>query len=207
MIVYLEGILRESHPLFAVVVTGGVGYGVHIPLRTAEKLPPVGQEVQLYTRHVLREDASELFGFLESRERDFFDLLTKVSGIGPRTALNLLSRVATDTLESAISSGDTRLLSQCPGIGKKTAERLVVELRDKLITLQQSGSSSAETTGGTAESANSNVSVKSEAIAALTTLGFKFGDAEKAVNQALQSGSGKDISTEELVRLALKPKA
>jgi len=202
MIVFLEGTLREAHPVYAVIVAGGVGYGVHIPLRTAERLPPIGSTVQLHTRQILREDASELFGFIQAHERDFFDLVTKVSGIGPRTALNLLSRVSTDTLQSAISSGDTALLSQCPGIGKKTAERLVVELRDKLKALGQVAS---PTETPIEISASGSISeVRTEAVAALTTLGFKFADAEKTVEKVLQGNKNNVLTTEDVVRQALK---
>lgn len=198
MIVLLQGRLHEAHPLKAVIIAGGVGYGVHIPIRVAEKLPPVGSEVSLHIRQVIREDASDLYGFLEAAERDFFDLLTKVSGIGPKTALTLLSRVEPGSLATGIATGDTAMLAKCPGIGKKTAERIVVELRDKMPAF---GDPSA-LPGGTAAAAAGSPA-EEEAAAALVTLGFKAPDARKAVSQAART-LGPGASTEELVKAALR---
>ncbi len=198
MIVYLQGQLLQSSPLFATVLTSGVGYGVHVPLRVSEKLPPAGGEVKLHIRQVFREDSAELFGFLDAAERDFFDLLTKVSGIGPKTALTLLSRVPAETLAAGIASSDTVMLAQCPGIGKKTAERIVLELRDKVPSFAPAGPGSPKSESGAAlhESAE-------EAVAALVTLGFKPVDARKAVDRGLQR-AGPTPSTEELVKMALR---
>jgi len=197
VIVYLQGILKEASPLSAVILTGGVGYGVHLPVRVAEKLPAVGCEVSLHIRQVFREDASDLYGFIDVSERDFFDLLIKVSGIGPKTGLALLSRVDPGTLVSGISTGDTTMLAKCPGIGKKTAERIVVELRDKVpatgITPAVAGAIAPLSGSPTEE----------EAVAALTTLGFKVPDARKAVAKAAEQ-IGANASTEDLVKAALR---
>ena len=130
MIVALRGKLAKSSPLGAVVDVNGVFYGVSIPLTTAERLPKIGAEVFLHTLAVYREDSHTLYGFATEGDRDFFAaLVEKVSGIGPKIALNMLSRMSADSLKSAIMAGDVSLLSKCPGIGRKTAERLVLELR------------------------------------------------------------------------------
>lgn len=199
MIVYLEGTLHEARPLHAVVLAGGVGYGVHVPLRVSERLPARGQPVALHVRQVFREDAADLYGFLDATERDFFDLLTKVSGIGPKTALTLLSRVPAESLAAGIAASDTDLLARCPGIGKKTAERIVVELRDKVASLGVPGSAVAA--GGPA-AAGGDASIE-EAVAALVTLGFKAPEAKKAVDQAAAK-AGPSPTTEDLVKAALR---
>ena len=130
MIVALRGKLVKSSPLSAVLDVGGVYYGVNIPITTAEKLPKLGSETFLHTFAVYREDSQTLYGFATETDRDFFAVLVeKVSGIGPKIALNMLSRMSSTSLKSAIAAGDVSLLSKCPGIGKKTAERLVLELR------------------------------------------------------------------------------
>lgn len=197
MIVYLQGILREASPLRAVIVAGGVGYGVHVPVRVSGKLPAPGNEVSLHIRQVFREDASDLYGFLEESERDFFDLLIKVSGIGPKTGLTLLSRVDPETLGSGIATGDTAMLAKCPGIGKKTAERIVVELRDKITSV---GGQPPGIEGTGAPGGNRN---EEEAVAALVTLGFKAPEAGRAVAKAAKT-LGPESSTEELVKAALR---
>ncbi len=197
MIVFLQGVLREASPLRAVILAGGVGYGVHVPVRVSGRLPPAGNEVSLHIRQVFREDASDLYGFLEESERDFFDLLIKVSGIGPKTGLALLSRVDPGTLATGITTGDTILLAKCPGIGKKTAERIVVELRDKMASI---GSGPA---GGEPSSARPENRNQEEAVAALVTLGFKAPEARKAVTRAVET-QGADTPTEELIKAALR---
>lgn len=196
MITFLEGNLVESTPLRAVINVSGIGYEVHIPITTAEKLPSVGQNVKLHTLAVYREDSATLYGFSTKADRSFFQLLVeRVSGVGPRIALNMMSRANVETLRGAISGGDIKVLSSCPGIGKKTAERLIVELRDHLGT------------GPTASGTTTNAGVtpgspRSDAVAALIALGFKNPDAEKAVERAA-ANTGADASTELLIRHAL----
>jgi Holliday junction DNA helicase RuvA len=202
MIVTIEGILTESEPLRAVINCGGLGYEVHVPLTTAEKLPAPGEKVKLHTLQVFREDSQMLFGFSSRRDREFFRLLTeKVSGIGPRIALNLLSRLTVDLLEDAIRAGDAALLSKCPGIGKKTAERLIIELRDPLKAGTVSDSISLSGSAG-ATPAGTQPSALQDAVAALMALGYKLPDADKAVRQAMVK-AGPDATTETLVRSAL----
>lgn len=197
MIVFLQGVLREASPLRAVVLAGGVGYGVNVPVRVAGKLPAPGNEVALHIRQVFREDASDLYGFLDESERDFFDLLIKVSGIGPKTGLALLSRTEPSSLAAGIATGDTAMLAKCPGIGKKTAERIVVELRDK-ISATGTIEGSADGLPSAAGSGN-----EEEAVAALVTLGFKPPEAKRSVSKAC-AALGPTASTEDLVKTALR---
>ncbi len=199
MIVSLEGVLVECSPLRAVVESHGIGYEVCIPLTTAEKLPAVGQRVKLHTLAVYREDSQQLFGFATREDRDFFQLLVeKVSGIGPKTALNLLSRLSADTLKSAIAQANVELLSKCPGIGKKTAERLVIELRDKVLPSATGGLSPEALAKGEMKEG----SAFTDAVGALIALGYKAPDADKAARRA-QSVLGAKATSEALVKKAL----
>src|SRR5262245_44280592 len=133
MITFLEGKLVEALPTQVTVVVQGVGYEVLIPLSSYDKLPPPGQPVHLLTHLVVREDAHVLYGFMTAAERELFRLLINtVSGIGPKIALNILSGVSVTAFRGAVASSDVKSLSQISGVGKKTAERIVVELRDKI---------------------------------------------------------------------------
>ena len=200
MITRITGLLVSASPLTAVVETGGFAYEVHIPVTTAERLPQPGQQVRLHTFVVYREDAQTLYGFATEEERDFFRLLIeKVSGVGPKTALTVLSKLSLPVLKSAIISGDVGLLAKCPGIGKKTAERLVIELRDKFttessLTLPAGAESSTDGLAG-----NSKVR---DAVLALIALGYKAPDADKAVRQA-SVALGLKATTETLIKQAL----
>ncbi len=197
MIVGIKGRLVSSTPIMAVVEAGGIFYEVNIPVTTAEKLPRRGEEVMLHTLAVYREDSQSLYGFADSADRDFFKtLVEKVSGIGPKIALNMMSGMSVGTLKNAIASGDLSLLAKCPGIGKKTAQRLVVELKDVVAA---SGVSSFVDSSG-AQPAMASPS--SDAVAALVALGFKLADADKAVRIASDS-LGPDASTEAIVKKAL----
>lgn len=197
MIVGIKGRLVSSTPIMAVVEAGGIFYEVNIPVTTAEKLPRRGEDVMLHTLAVYREDSQSLYGFADSADRDFFKtLVEKVSGIGPKIALNMMSGMSVGTLKNAIASGDLSLLAKCPGIGKKTAQRLVVELKDVVAA---SGISSFVDSSG-AQPAMASPS--SDAVAALVALGFKLADADKAVRIASDS-LGPDASTEAIVKKAL----
>lgn len=198
MITRITGTLLHASPLLAVIEVGGLAYEVHIPVTSAERLPQSGQTAHLHTLVVYREDAQTMYGFATEAERDFFRLLVeKVSGIGPKTALSVLSKLSLPVLHSAIAAGDVALLAKCPGIGRKTAERLVIELRDKLgATVSVITPSSA-----TAETAAPDNKV-SDAVLALVALGYKAADADKAVRQALIA-LGPQASTEALIKRAL----
>ncbi len=202
MITSISGLLVSATPLTAVIETGGFGYEVHIPVTTAERLPAPGQQVKLYTLSVYREDSQTLYGFTTDEERDFFRMLVeKVTGIGPKMALSVLSKLSLPTLKGAIAAGDVALLAKCPGIGKKTAERLVIELRDK-VNPADLGTVSAprleQTPGGPAPVENKI----RDAVMALVALGYKAPDADKAVRQAWVA-LGPTASTEALIKKAL----
>ena len=204
MIVLIEGKLLKATPLSAIISAGGIGYAVNIPLTTAEKLPQNGEIVILHTHAVYREDSQALYGFWEENDRDFFALvIEKVSGVGPKVAISLMSKLPLGNLISAISSEDANLLAKTPGIGKKTAERIIIELKDKL-TIFASASQSIELI-----SVNQSVSAESEesskledAALALQALGYKQIDAKKAISKVVEK-LGPNISTEAMIKAAL----
>lgn len=204
MIVRLKGILLEVNPLFIVLDVNGVGYGVHVPLPTSGSLPPLGSTVSLYIHSIYREDAANLYGFHEASLKDFFQLLVeKVSGIGAKTALAILSRLSLATLQKALAEGDIATLSQCPGIGKKTAERLVVELKDKMKSFA-SLEGFLKPLGVVPADPNELPVVAQDAIAALVSLGIKSSDAEKNVRAVYKKlGMGANLTTSDLIRAAL----
>jgi len=199
MIHFLRGKLVEALPTQIIVDVGGVGYEVLIPLSSFDKLPARGGDLTILTHLSIREDAHMLYGFMTAGERDMFRLLVHaVSGIGPKTALNILSGINLSALRSAVATSDVKSLSQISGVGKKTAERIVVELRDKL------GKSAVLEPGGTGRVTSSPEDARfNDAIAALAALGYKQPDAYEAVRGA-QAVLGADASVEQLVRAALK---
>ncbi len=201
MIGYIKGELTQASPLLAVVEAGGIGYLVNISLQTAEKLPPIGSPVKLLTQMVVREDSQSLYGFSSQTEKDAFIALTeKVSGIGPKIALNILSRITVDSLKSAIMTENVHLLTQCPGIGKKTAERLVLELKD-VFAKETMAAPEGNLTGPM--SGLGNNSIIDDVIAALVTLGFKPADAAKKATQAHKKAP-EDATIEQILKIALK---
>ncbi len=180
-----------------VIEASGVDYEGNVHVSTAGRLPQVGSEVFLLIHHVFREDGQALYGFAAAEERDFFRLLVeKVSGVGPKMALNIISRLPLPVLRDAIVRGDVALLSQCPGVGKKTAERLVVELKDK-VGLEGPGVSVVASAVSSAAP-----SAASDAVAALIALGFKAADADKGVRAALTK-LGAGATADQLVKAAL----
>ena len=200
MIAYLKGTVLEASPLELILDVQGVGYTIQIPITTAEKIPPIGQNCELYIHSVYREDNASLYGFVAKSDRDFFRLIIeKVSGIGPRIALSILSKMSVEILQNAIFNQDTSLLSQCPGIGKKTAERLVIELKDKVSTSNQSLNSETSLANSKANYSNSKYK---DAVSSLITLGYKLPEADKRVSKALQN-LGADVPTEAIIKEAL----
>jgi Holliday junction DNA helicase RuvA len=198
MIVSLRGKLIEAGVLRVVIESTGVGYEVNVPVTTAERLPKLGAEVFLLIHHVFREDGQALYGFAIAEEREFFKLLVeRVSGVGPKMALNILSRLSLPILRDAILRGDVALLSQCPGIGKKTAERLVMELKDK-VGFEAPGA----VTMAAVAAAVSAPTPASDAVSALVALGFKPVDADKGVRTAIAK-LGPGATADQLVRAAL----
>jgi len=211
MIAFLEGNLVECQLNLAVIQTGGVGYEVHVPLTTSEKLPALGESVRLHIQATYREDSQTLYGFVDRESRDFFRMIVdKVSGIGPKIALNLLGSLSLPTLKNSIAQGDVGMLSKAQGLGKKTAERIVVELKDKVLPKGLSGGGSAEAVSGTAVGAGEkkpasqgqDIVAYSDAVSALLTLGYKATEADQAVRRAADS-LGMNCTTEELIRQAL----
>lgn len=196
MIVHLHGELVEKGVGGVVVECGGVGYGVQIPLSTFDRLPAEGTEVRLFTHLAVREDGQTLFGFATRQERDAFELITTVSGVGPKLALSVLSGLAVGDLQLAISQGDAKRLASVKGIGKKTAERIVVELRDKINPIEALANS-------TAASAAGQSAVLRDAMLALAALGFSD-EVARAKVQAVLAENPNASDTEAIVKLALK---
>jgi Holliday junction DNA helicase RuvA len=213
MITSITGTLAAATPLHATVEINGLGYSVNIPLTTAEKLPAPGATVRLHTLVIYREDSQALYGFATPDERDFFQLMIdNVTGIGPKSALTIMSRLSPATLISAISNGDIATLAKCQGIGKKTAERLVVELRGKLGALAgddpapgssgAAGQPAGATAGASAGNAPGGSRHQRDATLALVQLGYKSADADAAIRRAtLALGAGATV--EQLIKRAL----
>jgi holliday junction DNA helicase RuvA len=198
MITFLRGKLIEAHPTQITVEVSGVGYEVLIPLSSFDKLPTVGNDLTILTHLAIREDAHVLYGFMTAAERDLFRLLINtVSGIGPKIGLNILSGVNVGALRSAVAAGDVKTLSQISGVGKKTAERIVVELKDKL------GKAAAMEPSAGPRATNADEQKFTDAVLALVALGFKQPDAHDATRGAIAL-LGAQASVEQLVRAALK---
>ena len=197
MITFLDGTLREVWPTQVVVEVHGVGYEVLIPLSSYDRLPQPGQPVRLLTHLQVREDAHILFGFASPEERDLFRLLvTRVSGVGPKLALAVLSGMDVMRFKAAVVDSDTASIAKISGLGKKTAERIVLELKDKLgVAAAWEAASADNAPSAEARAAN-------DAVLALIALGYRQVDAAKSVRTAAQKN--KEAGTEELVRLALK---
>lgn len=197
MIAFLKGILIEALPTQVVIDVNGVGYEVLIPLSSFEKLPQPGGELTLLTHLAIRDDAHILYGFSTETERDLFrQLIRHVTGIGPKIALNVLSGTTPASFRAAVSNGDVKALSGISGVGKKTAERIVVELKDKLGDPEL-----AELNG--VKSASIEDQKIADAVAALEALGSKPKDAQEAIRMAITM-LGPDKPVDELVRAALK---
>jgi Holliday junction DNA helicase RuvA len=198
MITSIQGTLVAATPLHAIVELNGLGYEVNIPVTTAEKLPAPGVSVRLHTHVVYREDAQTLYGFASAEERDFFRLMIEqVTGVGPKVALTIMSKLSLPLLQGAIRMGDIGTLAKCPGIGKKTAERLVVELKSKVGTMGAATLSSDASSGEPPAP-----SAHRDAVAALVALGYRAADADTAVRQAALS-LGAKATTETLIKKAL----
>jgi Holliday junction DNA helicase RuvA len=197
MIGQLRGTLLEKHPNEAIVDVQGVGYQVTIPVSTFSALPDAGAEVKLQIHTHVREDAIALFGFLTKNEKSLFEKLISVSGIGPKLGITVLSGLAVADLIAALRAGNVQQLTRVPGIGKKTAERLVVELRDKLDMLGAAGPAPAATPAGPAFTP-----VDEDVLSALINLGCPKPAAEAAIRKARAAGAGD--SFEPLFRKALE---
>jgi Holliday junction DNA helicase RuvA len=189
---HLRGILIDKRPNQVLVDVGGVGYQVSIPLSTFYALGDLHSEVTLLVRTHLREDSIALYGFLTSREKHFFEMLISASGVGPGLALKILSGMSVDDLVPAIRKGDLVQLTRIPGVGKKTAERIVVELRDKLAAMEATEAEKPASRGG----------LEGDTISALLNLGYDRRAAEKAVEEARRNGPASTF--EALLKAALQ---
>ena len=197
MIDYIKGELTELTPALATVEAAGVGYGLNISLNTYSAIQGK-KDVKLYVYESIREDAYVLYGFVNKKEREMFELLITVSGVGPNTARMMLSSMSVQELCTAISTGNERLVKGIKGIGKMTAQRIIVDLRDKIVAL---GITDEIPAGGTM-AAPVNNAVKDEAVSALTMLGFAPAPTQKVVVAILTEQP--DLPVEQVVKLALK---
>jgi Holliday junction DNA helicase RuvA len=201
MIAHLSGTLLAKHATSVIVDVGGVGYEVTIPVTTFYDLEEPGSQVQLRIYTHVREEALQLYGFKTARERELFTQLISVSGIGPKSAIAMLSGMSADEIITAIRTNNLARLTSIPGLGKKTAERLVIELRDKMTKLSspELEEQLAARASGTAPSGDD---VREDALSALVNLGYQRAAAEKAITHAMQEGG--DLSVELLLRRALR---
>lgn len=190
MIEFVRGTLVEKHPTHVVIDCQGVGYRLNIPLSSYARTGAVGDEARFLTYHHVREDSEDLYGFATPDERELFVLLISVSGIGPRLAQAVLSGLPASALKAALQEGDLAVLTRIPGVGRKTAERMVVELKDKVARLVPEAG------------APGTVAATDEAVKALVALGYNRFEAQKAVAAIRQSG--RDLPLEDVVRAALQ---
>lgn len=197
MIEYIKGELTELSPALAVIEAAGVGYGLNISLQTYSACQGK-KEVKLYVFEAIREDAHVLYGFYNKKEREMFQLLITVSGVGTNTARMMLSSMSVSELCNAISTGNAKLIQSIKGIGKMTAQRIIVDLRDKIVALGIAD----EIPAGGAMQAPIDTGVRDEAVAALTMLGFSPAPTQKVVVQILQEQPS--LPVEQVVKLALK---
>jgi Holliday junction DNA helicase RuvA len=197
MIGFLRGILVHKAPPFLVLDVQGVGYEVEAPMTTFYDLPAINEEIKLHTHLVVREDAHILFGFSAEAERTLFRTLIKVNGVGPKLALTILSGQSAEEFHRCIQDNDTQALVRLPGVGKKTAERLVIEMRDRLPDLADSAATGTNKTGAATPAIGNP---KQEAVSALCSLGYKPLDASKMVQNISTEGK----SCEDIIRLALQ---
>lgn len=196
MIAHISGTLAQKIPGEVVIDVAGVGYQIFIPLNVFYRLPEIGAPLSLQIYTHVREDALQLFGFQDRGDKQLFLLLLGVSGIGPKLAVNILSGIATDELSRALKEGDQVRLMAIPGVGRKLAERMIVELKDKFASLAPTGPESAKIEGGS--------QLLSDAVSALVNLGYKRPEAEKIVREVLRRGerSLENVLKESLRRVS-----
>jgi len=203
LIAYVNGILESIEEGNAVVDVNGVGYNVNISGSTMDRMPGIGEAVKLYTYTNVKEDAFTLFGFLSRDELNLFKMLITVNGIGPKGGLAILSVMTPDDLRFAIIAGDSGAISKAPGVGKKTAERITLELRDKIKATEDSMLASAAGLSSS-DIGDSESPARDEAVAALVSLGYNATDATKAVRKVLSVNPEMSNDTELLLKQALK---
>lgn len=203
MYAYIKGTLEEIMEDFVVVETGGIGYNVKVSTTTADLLPGIGSEVKIYTYTLVREDAFSLYGFLTRDDLEVFKKLITVSGIGPKGGLAILSVMSADALRFAVMAGDAKAIAKAPGIGAKTAERVILDLRDKISledTLKGLGGP-VDQAGASTDTQKADNVMKRESIEALVALGYSASDATAAVKKVEMH---EDTTVESILKQALK---
>ncbi len=199
MIAIISGKLLKKSPDYIIIDVNGVGYGIHIPLSTYCALPGSGEAATLQIHTHIREDAFKLFGFLTTQEQFLFEKLISISKIGPKLALGILSGIPAGELEAAVVQSDIRRLSSIPGVGKKTAERLVIELKDKIkLPISTISQTILENKG------SSDPGVFNDALSALVNLGFSGDRAEKAIAKVYHGKPNEEWDIEQLIKESLK---
>jgi len=194
---YLKGQVAEKTATSVILEVAGVGYHLQIPLSTSAALPALGQNTKLLVHFVVREDAHMLYGFKTPEERQLFRSLLSVNGIGPKMALTVLSGISMETLKRAIVRGELETLTGISGIGKKTAERIIVELREKLVLQAQPGPESATPATGQA-------ALIEDSVEALIALGYRKPNAKAAIEKAMKNVKAEQVTLEELIRASLR---
>ena len=202
MISFIHGILAEKEDGYIVVEAGGVGYGINVPLSVLAQLPTVGEEIKIYTHYAVKEDGQSLYGFLFREDREMFRRLISVNGVGPKGALAILSALEPDDLRLAIVTGDVKSISRAQGIGQKTAQRVILDLKDKIGNEFMTGGGRQEAAGGDELlRAQAGGTAVSEAIDALTVLGYTRIEAGRAVRRL---DIPEDAGTEDILKAALR---
>ena len=197
MFAYLKGVVAQANPTQAIVEVNGLGYLVYISPRVFGQMAQVGQTVQFYTSFIVRENSHALYGFLSLQDRDFFEVLLNVSGIGPKTALGLIGHLTFSELQCAILQHNLPLLTKVPGVGKKTAERLIVELKDKVLNMAPESDSTMMS------QAAPQARHVQDAMMAMINLGYNQNTAQRAIKLSLQE-LPEQIDLADLITLALK---
>ena len=195
MISHIEGKLEHKDKDFLIVDVGGIGYKIFAPTSTINQLPPPGDKVKIHTEQVVREDSVTLYGFISKEERNLFNSLMTVSGVGPKSAMAMIAGIPMDRLITAIVQGNYALITSVPGIGSKTAQKIVIDLKEKLA--KNFGSRTEEFSGGTKGDTN----LIADALSALVTLGYSPKEAREAVMNSKTDGAK---SVEEIIKIALK---
>ena len=200
MFSYIKGTLEEYWEDTIVVESGGIGWNIHVPLSVLDRLPHVGEQIKVYTSFQVKEDSMTLYGFFSRQDLKMFKQLLGVNGIGPKGALGLLSAMRPDDLRLAVISGDAKAISKAPGIGLKTAQRLILDLKDK-ISVEEILMTDQEETGTTPVRTGGLPDVGKEAVDALTALGYSALEATKAVRQVEITGQ---MTAEDVLKASLR---
>ncbi|GCA65690.1 Holliday junction ATP-dependent DNA helicase RuvA [Mediterraneibacter butyricigenes] len=201
MISYIKGELAGVTEEKAIIEAGGIGYGIYMPGKDLAQLPGIGEQLKIHTYLNVREDAMQLFGFLTGDELEVFRLLITVNGIGPKGGLGILSALSADELRFAVMAGDVKAITAAPGIGKKTAERLILDLKDKLKMedILERQPEEADLRSGTVGN-----DVQTEAVEALVSLGYGSAESLRAVREAVKENQETELGAEALLKIALK---